>query len=90
MSTDTGDADSNLYLHTDRSTGRYRWQLTFEDAIGDARTYRFATVINRAQNSTAGTVLVDTTFGGGFTKGFLGASERDLAAARLVMQRPNE
>ena len=90
VSTDTGDADSNLYLHTDRSTGRYRWQLTFEDAIGDARTYRFATVVDRTQNPPAGTVLVDATFGGGFTKGFLGASERDLATARLVMQRPNE
>lgn len=79
-----GDADSSLYLSTDRSTRRSRWDLTFDPTTGNASTLRFATVVDRERVPETGDTLVDATFGGGFTEGFLGASERDLATARLV------
>ncbi|MFB6089469.1 MAG: hypothetical protein ABEJ97_00290 [Halobellus sp.] len=85
-----GDADSNLYLGTDRSTRRNRWNLTFDPTTGNSRTLRFATVVDREEAPGTGDTLVDAMFGGGFTKGFFGASERDLATAQLVMQGENE
>lgn len=87
---DDGDADSNLSLGTSHSTGRYRWDLTFDAATGNSRTVRFATVVDRAEAPEAGDALVDATFGAGFTKGFLGASERDIATARLTMRGTSE
>lgn len=85
-----GNADSNLYLGIDRSTRRYRWHLTFDTATGNSHTFRFATVVDREKTPETGDALVDARFGAGFTKGFLRASEQDLATARLVMQRTNE
>ncbi|WP_254522315.1 hypothetical protein [Natrinema caseinilyticum] len=85
-----GDGDSNLYIGTDRSTGRYRWHLTFDAATGDSRTFRFATVVDRDEPPEAGDGLVDATFGAGFTKGFLGASERDIATASLAVRATSE
>lgn len=82
---DNNDADSNLYLGTDRSTQRYQWYLTFDAALGDSRTYHFATVADHDDAPKADVALVDATFGAGFTKGFLRASERDLATAQLVV-----
>ncbi|WP_265109775.1 hypothetical protein [Halosolutus halophilus] len=87
---DDGDADSNLYLGTNRSTGRYRWHLTFDAATGNSRTFCFATVVDRDEAPEAGDALVDATFGAGFTKGFLRTSERDIATARLVMRGTSE
>ncbi|WP_435364918.1 hypothetical protein [Haloarchaeobius sp. DYHT-AS-18] len=84
------DADSNLYLSTDRSTKRNRWDLTFDPSTGNSSTLRFATVVDREEAPGTGDTLVDAMFGGGFTKGFFGASERDLATAQLVMQGENE
>jgi hypothetical protein len=85
-----GDADSNLYSSTDRSTRRSRWDLTFDPTVGNTSTLRFATVVDREQVPGAGDALVDATFGGGFTKGLFGASERDFATAQLVMGGVNE
>jgi hypothetical protein len=85
-----GDADSNLYLSTDRSTRRSRWNLTFDPTTGNSHTLRFSTVVDREEAPRTGDTLVDAMFGGGFTKGFFGASERDLATAQLVMQGENE
>ncbi|ELZ16993.1 hypothetical protein [Natrinema limicola] len=87
---DDGNADSNLYLGTDRSTRRYRWDLTFDTATGNSHIFRFATVVNREEPPETGDTLVDAMFGAGFTKGFLRASERDRATARLVMQGTND
>ncbi|MBZ6494068.1 hypothetical protein KWG76_03915 [Haloterrigena longa] len=87
---DDGNADSNLYLGTDRSTRRYRWHLTFDTATGNSHIFRFATVVDREEAPETGDALVDAMFGAGFTKGFLRASERDLATARLVLQGTNE
>jgi hypothetical protein len=81
---DTGDAESNLYVGTNRSTGRYRWHLTFDAATGNSHTFRFATVVDRDESPEAGDTFADATFGASFTKGFLRASERDIATARLV------
>jgi hypothetical protein len=85
-----GDADSDLYLSTDRSTRRSRWNMTFDPTTGNSRTLRFSTVVDREEAPGTGDTLVDAMFGGGFTKGFFGASERDLATAELVMQGDNE
>lgn len=87
---DDGNADSNLYLGTDRSTRQYRWHLTFDTATGNSHTFRFVTVMDREEAPETGDTLVDAMFGAGFTKGFLRPSERDLATARLVMQETNE
>ncbi len=85
-----GDADSDLYLSTDRSTRRSRWNMTFDPTTGNSRTLRFSTVVDWEEAPGTGDTLVDAMFGGGFTKGFFGASERDLATAQLVMQGDNE
>jgi hypothetical protein len=85
-----GDTDSDLYLGTDQSTGRNRWNLTFDPTTGNASTLRFVTVADREEPPETGDALVDATFGAGFTKGFLGASERDLATVQLGMQGENE
>jgi len=85
-----GNAHSNLYLGTDRSTSGYRWHLTFDAATGSSHTFRFATVVDREEAPEKGDGLADAKFGAGFTKGFLRASERDLATAHLVMQGTNE
>jgi hypothetical protein len=85
-----GDADSDLYLSTDRSTRRSRWNLTFDPTTGNSHTLRFSTVVDREEAPGTGDTLVDAMFGGGFTKGFFGASERDLATAQLVMQGENK
>ncbi|WP_255152904.1 hypothetical protein [Halorarius halobius] len=85
-----GDADSNLYVDTSRSTGRYRWHLTFDAATGNSHTVRFATVVDRDKEPEAGDTLADATFGAGFTEGFLRASERDIATTRLVMRETSE
>jgi len=87
---DDGNADSNLYLGTDRSARRYRWHLMFDAATGNSHTFRFATVVNREKAPEKGDALVDAMFGAGFTRGFLRASERDLVTARLVMQGTNK
>lgn len=87
---DDGDTDSNLYLGTNRSTGRYRWHLTFDAATGNSRTFRFATIVDRDEVLEAGDAPVDATFGAGFTKGFFRASERDIATARLVRRETGE
>ena len=85
-----GDADSNLYVDTSRSTGQYRWHLTFDAVTGNSHTVRFATVVDHDKEPETGDALADATFGAGFTEGFLGASERDLATARLVMRETSE
>lgn len=85
-----GTADSNIYLGTDRSARRNRWTLTFDPTTGNSSTLRFATVVDRREAPETGDTLVDAMFGAGFTKGFLGDSERDLATAQLVMQGENE
>ena len=90
VSADDGDAESNLYLGTNRSTGRFRWHLTFDAPTGDSRTFRFATVVDRDEVLETGDALVDTTFGAGFAKGFLKVSERDTATAQLRMRGTNE
>ena len=87
---DDGNADSNLYLGTDRFTRRYRWHLTFDAATGNSHTSRFATVVNSEEAPEKGDALADTMFSAGFTKGFLRASERDLVTARLIMQGTNK
>ena len=87
---DDGDADSNLNMGTDRSTRRYRWHLTFDAALGNSRTYHFATVVNRDEVAETGDTLVDATVGAGFTKGFLRTTERDIATARLMMRGTSE
>lgn len=87
---DDGDSDSNLYLDTNRSTGRYRWHLTFDAATGNSGTVRFATVVDRDEAPETGDGLVDATFGASFTKEIPGASERDIATAHLVMRGTNE
>lgn len=84
------DADSNLYVDTSRSTGRYRWHLTFDAATGNSNTIRFATVVDHDKEPETGDALADATFGAGFTEGFLRATERDLATARLVMRETSE
>lgn len=83
---DDGDADSNLHLGSDRSTGQYRWHLAFDAATGDSRTLRFVTTVDRDEPLETGDSPVDATFGAGFTKGFLRASEQDIATARLVYE----
>ncbi|RDZ63857.1 hypothetical protein C5B90_12120 [Haloferax sp. Atlit-12N] len=83
---DDDNADSNLYLGTGRSARQYRWQLTFDAATGNSHTFRFATVVDREDVPERGDALVDAMFGAGFTQGFFGASERDLATARLELQ----
>jgi len=85
-----GDADSNLYVDTSRSTGQYRWHLTFDAATGNSHTVRFATVVDHDKEPETGDALADATFGAGFTEGFLRATERDLATARLVMRETSE
>lgn len=87
---DDGDVDSNLYLGTTRSTGRHRWHLTFDAATGDAHTLRFVTIVDRDEPLKTGDSPVDATFGAGFTKGFLRASERDVATARLVIRKTSQ
>jgi len=87
---DDGNADSNLYLGTDQSTRRYRWDLKFDTAIGNSHIFRFSTVVDCEKAPEVGDTLVDAKFGAGFTKGFLRASERDRATARLVIQETNE
>lgn len=87
---DDGNADSNLYLGTDRSTRRYRWNLTFDTATGNSHVFRFATVVDREEPPETDDTLVDTMFGAGFTKGFLRGSERYRATVRLVMQGTND
>ncbi|MDZ7745865.1 MAG: hypothetical protein U5K28_04840 [Halobacteriales archaeon] len=83
---DDGDADSNLYLGTERSTGQHRWQLTFNVATGDSRTLRFVTIVDRDELLQSGDSPVDATFGAGFTEGFLRASEQDVATVRLMIR----
>ena len=85
-----GNTDSNLYLGTDQSTRRNRWNLTFDPTTGNSITLRFATVVDRQEAPRTGDTLVDVMFGGRFTKEFFGASERDLATAQLVMQGESE
>jgi hypothetical protein len=80
-----GDADSNLYPRVDRSTRRSRWDLTFDPATVNSGTPRVATVVDRKRVAATGDTLADAAFGGGFTEGSLGASERDLATARLLI-----
>ncbi|ELZ88816.1 hypothetical protein C453_01095 [Haloferax elongans ATCC BAA-1513] len=87
---DNGNADSNLYLGTTDLTRQYRWHLMFDGATGNSHTFRFATVVDREEVPERGDALVDLRFGAGFTKGFLGASERDLVTARLIMQGTNK
>ncbi|MFA9516892.1 hypothetical protein ACERIT_06700 [Halopenitus sp. H-Gu1] len=87
---DDGEADSNLYLDTDQSAGRYRWHLTFDAATGDSRTFRFATIVDRNEPPEEGESLADATFGAGFTKGFLRGSERDIATSHLVIRGTGE
>ena len=87
---DDGNAGSNLYLETDRSTSQYRWHLTFDAPTGNSHIFRFATVVDRKEKPKTGDTLVDAMFGAGFTKGFLRASERDLATTQLVLQETNE
>lgn len=84
------DTDSNLHMDTNQSPGGYRWHLTFDAATGNSRTVRFATVVDRDETPETGDALVDATFGAGFTKGFLGNSERDTATNRLVMRGMSE
>jgi hypothetical protein len=48
------------------------------------------TVVDRELSPEPGDALVDAKFGAGFTEGFLGASERALATARLALPRPTE
>ncbi len=83
---DDATTGSTLYLATDRSSDGYRWHLTFDSPTGNSHTYRFATIIDRAETATRGDRLAEATVGAGFTKGFLGASERDVATARLAIQ----
>lgn len=87
---DDGDTDSNLYLATNQSTKRYRWHLTFDSATGNTNTFRFATVVNRDEPPETGDLLVNATFGAGFTKGLLRTSEQDVATAQLVMKDKSE
>ncbi|MCU4799756.1 hypothetical protein OB920_05175 [Halobacteria archaeon HArc-gm2] len=87
---DDDDADSNLYLDTDQSTRRYRWHLLFDTATGNSSIVRFITIVDREETPETGDTLVDATFGAGFTKGFLRASEQDIATAQVVMQGKNE
>lgn len=87
---DDGNADSNLYLGTDRATRGYRWHLTFDAATGNSHTFRFATVVNREEAPEKRDALADVMFGAGFTKGYFRASERDLVTARLRMQGTNK
>ncbi|MFB6160311.1 MAG: hypothetical protein ABEJ61_03940 [Haloferacaceae archaeon] len=82
---DGSDDDGNLYLETDRSAGRCRWDVTFGDATANARVYRFATACAFANAPEAGDVLLEATVGGTFAKGPLRASERDVASNRLAM-----
>ena len=90
VSDDDGDANSSFYLGTNQSTGQYRWHLTFDAPTGDSRTFRFATVVDRDEVPETGDALVDATFGAGFTKGLLRASERDIATARLRTRGTSE
>ena len=87
---DDGNADSNLYLGTDRSTRRYRWHMTFDAATGNSHTFRFATVVNREEPPEKGEALAETMFGVGFTKGYLRSSERDIVTSRLTIQGTNK
>jgi len=84
------DTDSNLYVDTSQSTGRYRWHLTFDAATGNSHTVRFATVVDRHREPAAGGAFADATFGAGFTEGVLRPSERDLSTAHLVMRETSE
>ena len=81
-----GDADSGLRVSTTQSTEQYRWNVTFDPATGNSLTFRFATVVNYDDIPETGDVLVDATFGAGFTEGLFGASERDMATAHLMMR----
>lgn len=83
---DGRDGDSNRYVETDGSTGRYEWRLTFDSATGNSRTLRFETVVDGVEAPAAGETLVNTTVAAGFTEGPFGGSERDRATAQVTMQ----
>lgn len=86
----SGSADSNLYVGTDQSTSRIRWRLQFAPTTGNSSTLRFETVVDRQTAPVTGETLVDATVGGGFTKGFLRASKRDLETAHLALHEANQ
>lgn len=85
-----GNADSNLHLETARSTGRYRWHLTFDTASGDSHIFRFATVVDRTEPPETDDALADAMFGAGFTKELSRATKRGRATARLVREESSE
>jgi hypothetical protein len=84
VTTRSSDPTDGLYLETSRSTGRYRWRLSFDAPTENSRSYRFATVATLDEPPGPGDGVLDATVGGRFTKGFH-ASERDVASTRLVL-----